>query len=97
MQISLMHGVLQLHNYARLVVFVSDYVELDPKYLRPAEVDLLIGDAAKAKRELGWEPKVAFKELVSLMVDADLAMVSQPDHEMFGDTDSAGSAPSVLM
>ncbi len=48
-----------------------DHVELDPKYLRPAEVDYLIGDASKAKRAFGWEPKVTFKELVRLMVDAD--------------------------
>src|SRR5881394_1973286 len=51
-----------------------DYVELDPKYFRPAEVDLLIGDASKAERDLGWTPKVAFKELVRLMVDADVSM-----------------------
>ena len=50
-----------------------DYVELDPRYLRPAEVDELVGDAGKAKRAFGWEPKVTFKELVRLMVDADMA------------------------
>lgn len=48
------------------------YVELDEKYLRPAEVDLLIGDASKAKRILGWEPNITFSGLVSLMVDADM-------------------------
>ncbi len=48
-------------------------IEIDPKYYRPAEVDLLIGDYSKAKRELGWEPKVTFKELVQIMVDADVA------------------------
>lgn len=48
-------------------------IEIDPKYFRPAEVDLLIGDASKAKRVLGWEPKVKFKELVSIMVDVALA------------------------
>jgi GDPmannose 4,6-dehydratase len=63
-----------------------DYVELDPKYLRPAEVDLLIGDAAKANRELGWNPKVTFKELVRLMVDADVSMVNRSEYEVFGDT-----------
>jgi GDPmannose 4,6-dehydratase len=72
-----------------------DYVELDPKYLRPAEVDLLIGDATKASRELGWNPKVTFKELVRLMVDADVSMVNRNEHEVFGDTDSAESATSV--
>ncbi|MBW2981181.1 GDP-mannose 4,6-dehydratase [Candidatus Woesearchaeota archaeon] len=50
----------------------EDHVKTDPKFLRPAEVDLLIGDSSKAKKELGWEPKVKFKELVELMVDADL-------------------------
>jgi GDPmannose 4,6-dehydratase len=48
------------------------YVEIDKAYYRPAEVDLLIGDASKAKRVLGWEPKTRFKDLVKLMVDADL-------------------------
>lgn len=47
-------------------------VEIDPKYFRPAEVDLLWGDATKAKTELGWEPKVNFEGLVKMMVDADL-------------------------
>lgn len=50
----------------------QDYVEIDPRYYRPAEVDLLIGDATKAKEKLGWEPKTKFKELVTLMVDADV-------------------------
>jgi len=50
-----------------------DYVEIDPKYYRPSEVDLLVGDASKAKRVLEWEPKTTFKDLVSLMVDADMA------------------------
>lgn len=49
-----------------------DYVEFDERYLRPAEVDLLIGDPTKAKQKLGWEPSVTFDELVKLMVDSDL-------------------------
>ncbi|MGH7147006.1 MAG: GDP-mannose 4,6-dehydratase, partial [Nitrospiraceae bacterium] len=48
------------------------YVKIDPRYYRPTEVDLLIGDASKAKQQLGWTPKVSFKELVAMMVDADL-------------------------
>lgn len=48
------------------------YVKLDPKFLRPAEVDLLIGDATKAKTKLGWTPEVSFHGLVTMMVDADL-------------------------
>ena len=51
----------------------QDYVEFDPRYLRPAEVDLLIGDSSKAKKQLGWTPSVSFEELVHLMVEADLA------------------------
>jgi len=50
----------------------QDYVVVDPKYYRPAEVDLLIGDASKAGRVLGWEPQVSFDQLVRMMVDADL-------------------------
>ncbi|MEI6338572.1 MAG: GDP-mannose 4,6-dehydratase [Verrucomicrobiota bacterium] len=53
----------------------KQYVKHDARYERPAEVDLLIGDPAKAKRELGWEPKVRFRELVQIMVDADLEML----------------------
>jgi len=49
------------------------YVEISPKYFRPAEVDLLIGDSSKARHALGWKPKVTFKGLVKMMVDADLA------------------------
>jgi len=51
----------------------QDYVKVDPKYFRPAEVDVLLGDPTKARSVLGWKPKVSFKELVRLMVEADLA------------------------
>jgi len=51
------------------------HVKYDARYERPAEVDLLIGDPAKAKKQLGWEPKVRFKELVQIMVDADVEML----------------------
>jgi len=50
----------------------QDYVEIDPRYFRPAEVDLLIGDSSKAEKKLGWKPKTHFKELVRIMVDADM-------------------------
>ncbi|MGK0456973.1 MAG: GDPmannose 4,6-dehydratase [Lentimonas sp.] len=53
------------------------YVDYDERYERPSEVDLLIGNPAKAKKQLGWEPKVHFKELVKIMVDADLVMAKQ--------------------
>jgi GDPmannose 4,6-dehydratase len=51
-----------------------DYVHSDPAFLRPAEVDLLVGDASKARRVLGWRPRVAFEQLVQIMVDADLEL-----------------------
>jgi GDPmannose 4,6-dehydratase len=49
------------------------HVEIDPRYFRPAEVDVLLGDASKARERLGWQPRVGFDELVTLMVDADMA------------------------
>ena len=52
------------------------YVRVDPAFLRPAEVDHLIGNASKAKRVLGWEPSVSFEQLVAMMVDADIALLS---------------------
>jgi GDPmannose 4,6-dehydratase len=53
----------------------QDYVVVDEKFYRPAEVDLLIGDATKAHARLGWEPQVSFEELIFMMVDADLALL----------------------
>ncbi len=50
----------------------QEHVEIDPRYLRPTEVDVLVGDSRKAQEKLGWRPKVRFKELVKIMVDADL-------------------------
>ncbi len=61
------------HAFGHVGLDYKDYVKHDPRYERPAEVDLLVGDPAKAKRQLGWEPKVKFAELVRIMVDADLA------------------------
>ena len=57
------------------------YVEIDPRYYRPAEVDLLIGDPTKARTVLGWEPKVKFKELVQMMVDADMEKIQGNDQQ----------------
>jgi GDPmannose 4,6-dehydratase len=57
-----------------------DYVVKDPRFVRPAEVDLLIGDPGKAKRELGWEPEVSFEELIRMMVDADLERHQRARH-----------------
>jgi GDPmannose 4,6-dehydratase len=69
------HSVRELLDeaFGRLDLDWKQFVEIDPRYFRPAEVDLLIGDASKARRKLGWEPKITFKELVRTMVDADLA------------------------
>ena len=55
-------------------------IEIDPKYFRPAEVDLLIGDNSKAKKELGWKPKTPFKKLVKLMIEADLERETDRKH-----------------
>jgi GDPmannose 4,6-dehydratase len=54
-----------------------EQVQIDPRYFRPAEVDLLQGDTTKARRQLGWEPKVTFKELVRLMVEADTVLAQR--------------------
>jgi GDPmannose 4,6-dehydratase len=53
----------------------KQYIKHDDRYERPAEVDLLLGDPSKAKKQLGWQPKVRFQELVKIMVDADLECV----------------------
>jgi GDPmannose 4,6-dehydratase len=63
--------------FGRVGLDWEKYVAYDARYERPAEVELLIGDPAKAKRQLGWEPKVRFKELVEIMVDHDLALAQR--------------------
>ncbi len=71
------HSVEEFLNVAFSYVDLDwhDYVVQDQRFMRPAEVDLLVGDPSKAGRELGWEPQVTFKELVHMMVDADLTMI----------------------
>jgi GDPmannose 4,6-dehydratase len=68
------HSVRELCEVAfgRLGLDYRDYVVSDPKFYRPAEVDQLVGDASKARRVLGWEPRVSFEELIHMMVDADM-------------------------
>jgi GDPmannose 4,6-dehydratase len=69
------HSVKELLDTAFGVVGISDwepYVRVDPAQIRPAEVDLLIGDASKARTALGWKPKVSFEELIQMMVRCDL-------------------------
>jgi len=63
--------------FARAGLDWREYVALDPRYLRPAEVDEVRADPAKAKRVLGWQPRVGFRELVGMMVDADLADIER--------------------
>jgi GDPmannose 4,6-dehydratase len=60
--------------FGRLGLDHRDFVEIDPRYFRPAEVDLLLGSAAKARRRLGWQPRLSFDDLVNLMVDEDLKL-----------------------
>ena len=67
------------------------HVEIDPRYFRPTEVDLLLGDASKARKTLGWKPRVLFKDLVRLMVDADMEaekhrpqIATSTHHELLG-------------
>ena len=64
-------------TFGRLDMDFEEHVEYDKRYERPAEVELLIGDPAKAKKQLDWEPKVKFKELVAIMVDADLELAKK--------------------
>lgn len=73
------HSVRELCEVAfrRVGLNWQDYVVTDTRHYRPAEVDLLIGDATKARTALGWQPKVAFQELVEMMTDADLATLAQ--------------------
>ena len=63
--------------FQRLSLDWEEYVVYDKNYERPAEVDLLIGDATKAKIKLGWEPTVRFEQLVELMTDADLDLAEE--------------------
>lgn len=74
------HTVQELVDIAFKAAGITDYekhVIIDPRFYRPCEVDLLLGDATKAKKKLGWEPKVGFKELIEMMVKSDLGIVSK--------------------
>lgn len=73
------HSVQELVDiaFSHVGLDYRDFVVLDRKFIRPAEVDLLMGDYSKAKKVLGWQPKVHFAELVRMMVDADLALLKK--------------------
>lgn len=72
-----MHSVKELLEVAFSYVGLDyrDYVVIDPEFVRPAEVDLLLGDCSKAKEKLGWQLEVGFKQLIQMMVDEDLRRV----------------------
>jgi GDPmannose 4,6-dehydratase len=74
-----MHSVKEFcqETFGLLALDWQKYVKHDMRYERPAEVDLLIGDAAKAKKQLGWSPKVRFRDLVKLMVEHDLELAKR--------------------
>jgi GDPmannose 4,6-dehydratase len=63
--------------FDKLELDVKKYVEIDPRYFRPAEVDMLLGDSAKAKAKLGWEPRVKFDGLIDMMVESDMELANQ--------------------
>ena len=69
--------------FAHLALDPEQYVKSDPEFLRPAEVDQLVGDATKAREQFGWQPRVSFKELVEMMVDADVErLAAQPETDV---------------
>lgn len=76
------HSIRELLEVAFSVVGLhwEKYVEVDPKFIRPAEVDHLCGDATKAREKLGWEPQVSFEELIKMMVEADLEAVQRAEN-----------------
>ncbi len=78
------HSVRELCDVAFRCVGLDydDYVVIDERFYRPAEVDLLIGDSSKARQKLGWEPKVSFEELIEMMVKADLAALQEEGHRL---------------
>ena len=82
--------------FARAGLDPAKYVETDLRYFRPAEVDLLLGDASKARQVLGWQPRVGFEELVAMMVDADCELAEQErvlaDHKAHLATAGAGES-----
>lgn len=73
------HSVRELLDtaFGAVDLHYKDYVEIDPKYFRPTEVDYLLGDPAKAKKAFGWEPRVTFHELIRMMVESDLKLAER--------------------
>jgi GDPmannose 4,6-dehydratase len=73
------HSVRDLVNVAfgHVGLDAEPHVRIDPRFLRPAEVEHLIGDASKAREQLGWEPRTSFEEMIRLMVDSDLELLER--------------------
>jgi GDPmannose 4,6-dehydratase len=84
------HSVEDLLDHAFKVADLDwrDHVVTDAAFIRPAEVDKLCADPSAAREQIGWEPKMAFEELIAMMVEADLELLSSGGHaeESFGDT-----------
>ena len=77
--------LIEAFNYVNLNY--KEYVKIDPRYFRPTEVELLLADASKAKRELDWSPRITFKDLVKIMVDSDMELIG---------LDSSGEGKKIL-
>jgi len=79
------HSVRELCEiaFSHLDLDYNDYVIVDPKFSRPADVDLLVGDSRKAREKLGWKPEVTFEELIKMMVDADYNDLKSNAHTSF--------------
>ncbi|MEA2363047.1 MAG: GDPmannose 4,6-dehydratase, partial [Thermoleophilaceae bacterium] len=73
------HSVRELVDvaFAHVGLDPADHVRIDPRYLRPAEVEHLIGDPSKARAKLGWEPRTSFEDMVKRMVDSDLELLAR--------------------
>jgi GDPmannose 4,6-dehydratase len=63
--------------FRKLNMEYRDHVSIDPKYFRPTEVDILLGDATKARKKLGWEPKVGFDQLIDMMIESDMELAKK--------------------
>lgn len=81
--------------FRKLDMNYRDFIEIDPKYFRPTEVDVLLGDATKARRKLGWEPKVGFDQLVDMMISADMELAAKEKTLRDAGYECAGNASSL--
>jgi GDPmannose 4,6-dehydratase len=75
------HSVRELceHAFGHVGLDYKDFVDIDPRYYRPAEVDYLLGDPSKAVKALGWKPRTSFAELVRLMMESDLELARREE------------------